>query len=83
VLGHLDELPVRSPADGIVRGIVRGGLDVPAGVELFEIDRYARRASWIGMDQQSCRIADATVKAIKVKVLELVATIVRRTTRQH
>lgn len=83
MLGHLDELPVRSPADGIVRGIVRDGLDVPAGVELFEIDRYARRASWIGMDQQSCRIADATVKAIKVKVLELVATIVRRTTRQH
>jgi xanthine dehydrogenase accessory factor len=83
VLGHLDELPVRSLADGIIRGIVRDGLDVPAGVELLDIDPYARRASWIGMDQRGCRIADATVKAIKVKVLELIATIVRRTTQQR
>jgi xanthine dehydrogenase accessory factor len=83
VLGHLDELPVESPTDGIVRGIVRDGLDVPAGVELLEIDRYARRGSWTGMDERGCRIADATVKAIRVKVLERVAAIVSRTTLQH
>jgi hypothetical protein len=82
VLGFLDELPVRSPTDGIVCGIVRDGLDVPAGVELLEIDRYARRGSWTGMDQRGCQIADATIKAIKIKVLELVAAIVSRTTLQ-
>lgn len=82
VLGHLDELPVRSPADGIIRGIVRDGLDVPADVELLEIDRYARRASWTGINQRNCRIAETTVKAIKIKVLELVASIVSRTTLQ-
>jgi xanthine dehydrogenase accessory factor len=82
VLGYLDEMPVQSPADGVVCGIVRDGLDVPAGVELFEIDRYARRRSWIGMNQRGCRIADATVKAVKIRVLELVAEIVRRTTLQ-
>jgi hypothetical protein len=83
VLGHLDELPVPSPTDGIVRGIVRDGLDVPAGVELLEIDRYGRRALWTGMDERGCRIADATAKAIKIKVLDLVAAVVRRTSLQH
>ena len=39
--------------------------------------------SWTGMDERGSRIADATVKAIKVKVLELVAAIVSRTTLQH
>jgi xanthine dehydrogenase accessory factor len=82
VLGYLDELPVQSPSDGVVCGIVRDGLDVPAGVKLFEIDRYARRRSWLGMNERSWRIADATVKAIKVKVLELVAELVSRTTLQ-
>jgi xanthine dehydrogenase accessory factor len=73
---------VCSPGDGVVRGIVRDGLDVPADVELLEIDRYARRASWSGIDQRNCRIAEATVKAIKLKVLELVASTVSRTTLQ-
>jgi hypothetical protein len=35
------------------------------------------------MDQRNCRIAGATVKAIKIKGLELVATIVHHTTLQH
>jgi hypothetical protein len=52
-------------------------------VELLEIDPFARRASWTGMDQRNCRIADAIVKVIKIKVLELVATIVRHITLQH
>ena len=33
ILGHLNGLLVRTPFDGILRGIVRDGTDVPAGVE--------------------------------------------------
>jgi hypothetical protein len=75
VLGYLDDLPVPSPIDGIVRGIVRDGLDVPAYVKLLEIDPRGRSASWTGIDERGGRIAEATIKAIKVKVMDLVAAI--------
>jgi xanthine dehydrogenase accessory factor len=83
VMGYLDRLPVRSPMDGVVRGIVRDGLDVPAYVKLVEIDPRGRHASWTGIDEPGRRIADATVKAIKGKVLQLAAAVRRQTTLLH
>ena len=38
VVGHLGNVPVRAPFDGILRGIVRDGTEVPAGAKLLEID---------------------------------------------
>jgi hypothetical protein len=83
VLGYLDRLPVRSPIDGVVRGIARDGLDVPAYVKLLEIDPRGRHASWTGIDEHGRRIAEATVSAIKVKVAQLAAAILRSTTLLH
>jgi hypothetical protein len=31
-------------------GVVRDGIEVPAGVKLFEIDPHGRRATWSGID---------------------------------
>ncbi len=83
VLGYLDRLPVRSPIDGVVRGIVRDGLDVPAYVKLLEIDPRGRNASWTGIDEHGLRIAKAAVEAIKDRVVKLVAMMVRGTTVLH
>jgi xanthine dehydrogenase accessory factor len=83
VLGYLDRLPVRSPIDGVVRGIVRDGLDVPAYVKLLEIDPRGRHASWTGIDEHGRRIGEATVSAIKVKVAQLAAAVLRSTTLLH
>jgi xanthine dehydrogenase accessory factor len=83
VLGYLDRLPVRAPIDGVVRGIVRDGLDVPAYVKLLEIDPRGRDASWTGIDERGHRIAEATVSAIKVKVVHLAAAVLRGTTLLH
>jgi hypothetical protein len=83
LLGYLDELPVQSPIDGVVRGIVRDGLDVPAYVKILEIDPRGRQASWTGIDERGGRIAEAAISAIKVKVMELVAAIARSTTQLH
>ena len=83
VLGHLGRLPVRAPIDGVVRGIARDGLDVPADVKLLEIDPRGRHASWTGIDDYGHRIAEATINAIKVRMMQLTAAVLRRTTLLH
>jgi xanthine dehydrogenase accessory factor len=66
VVGHLGNVPVRAPFDGILRGIVRDGTEVPAGVKLLEIDSRGRKASWTGIDSRGQSIATAVAKAISL-----------------
>lgn len=63
VLGHLGGEPVRAPCDGIVRGIVRDGSEVPERVKLLEIDPRGRHAQWTGIDNRGRTIADAVRRA--------------------
>jgi len=65
VVGHLSGMPVTSPHDGILRGIVRDGSDVPAGVKLLEIDPRGRLAQWTGIDERGQAIAQATLHAVE------------------
>jgi xanthine dehydrogenase accessory factor len=67
VIGHLGNMPVRAPFDGALRGVVRDGTEVPAGVKLLEIDPRGRRASWSGIDPRSRLIAKAVTKAIALR----------------
>jgi xanthine dehydrogenase accessory factor len=67
VIGHLGHAPVRAPFDGALRGVVRDGTEVPAGVKLLEIDPRGRRATWSGIDPRSQLIADAVTKAIELR----------------
>jgi len=64
VVGHLGNEPVLAPFDGIVRGIVRDGTEVPAGAKLLEIDSRGRRANWTGTDDRGRLIANAVAEAI-------------------
>lgn len=64
VVGHLGNEPVPAPFDGILRGIVRDGTEVPAGAKLLEIDSRGRRANWTGTDDRGRLIADAVAEAI-------------------
>jgi len=66
ILGHLDGQPVSAPLDGVVRGIARDGLHVPANVKLVEIDTRGRKAKWTGIDDRGRGIAEATVEAIRI-----------------
>lgn len=65
VLGHLGGQPVRAPCDGIVRGIVRDGSEVPVEVKLLEIDPRGRHAQWTGIDGRGRTIADAVCRAAR------------------
>ena len=64
VVGHLGNAPVRAPFDGILRGVVRDGTEVPSGVKLLEIDSRGRQASWTGIDSRGQLIANAVAEAI-------------------
>jgi hypothetical protein len=64
-MGNLSGRAVVAPIDGIVRGIVRDGVSVPAGVKLLEIDPRGRRAQWTGIDARCRAIADATAQAVR------------------
>jgi xanthine dehydrogenase accessory factor len=66
VVGHLGNVSVRAPFDGILRGVVRDGTEVPAGVKLLEIDSRGRRASWTGIDSRGQLIANAVAEAISL-----------------
>jgi len=77
VVGHLGNEPVRAPFDGILRGIVRDGTEVPAGAKLLEIDSRGRKASWTGIDDRGRLIANAVAEAIsrhKPGVAETIGT---------
>jgi xanthine dehydrogenase accessory factor len=69
-IGILNGEAVSAPIDGILRGVVRDGTEVPAGVKLLEIDPRGRSASWTGIDQRGAKIAQATLAAIARKVDE-------------
>jgi hypothetical protein len=76
VIGHLGHDPVRAPFDGVLRGVVRDGTEVPSGVKLLEIDPRGRRACWSGIDPRSQLIANAVAKAVALRE----AAVHRRTT---
>ena len=62
-LGFLGGAAVPAPLDGVVRGIVRDGSDVPAGVKLLEIDPR-KHPCWTGIDERGRAIARAAMNAI-------------------
>jgi hypothetical protein len=66
VVGHLGPTPIRAPFDGILRGVVRDGTEVPVGVKLLEIDSRGRQANWTGIDSRGLLIANAVGEAISL-----------------
>lgn len=64
VVGHLGGEPVRAPFDGILRGVVRDGTEVPADVKLLEIDPRGRKAKFTGIDSRGHAIAKAACNAL-------------------
>lgn len=63
-VGFLGDKPIDAPFDGILRGLVRDGTEVPAGVKLLEIDPRGRNASWTGIESKARIIALAVVQTI-------------------
>lgn len=73
VVGHLDGAPLVAPLDGVLRGVARDGLHIPAGARVLEIDPRGRAAKWAGIDEKSALIASAVARAIRVELAERAA----------
>lgn len=66
VIGHHEGAAVQAPIDGILRGLVRDGTEVPTCSKLLEIDpRSGRAAKWTGIDERPRQIAAATRRAVE------------------
>lgn len=66
-IGYLGTESIRAPFDGMVRGVVRDGTEVPAGVKLLEIDPRGRGADWTGLDARAHVIAKAVSRALSFR----------------
>lgn len=75
LVGHLGNIPVRAPFDGILRGLVRDGTEVPARAKLLEIDARGRGANWTGIDARARRIATGVTVAIARREARIAQTI--------
>ncbi|WP_245276367.1 xanthine dehydrogenase [Methylocapsa aurea] len=64
IVGHHGGAAVKAPIDGILRGLARDGIEIPAGVKLIEIDPRGRASKWTGIDERARGIAEAVVRAI-------------------
>lgn len=67
LIGHLGNEIVRAPFDGVVRGVVRDGTEVPAGAKLLEIDPRGRTANWTGIDARASAIAKGVMNAVAAR----------------
>jgi hypothetical protein len=63
-IGYLDGLEVKAPFDGILRGVVRDGTEVPTGAKLLEIDPRGRTSIWSGIDERGACLAKSVMQAI-------------------
>ena len=64
-IGNMNGRSIAAPIDGVLRGLARDGIFVPAGSKLLEVDPRGRRAQWTGIDKRGRGIADATLHAIR------------------
>ncbi|KAA5613635.1 hypothetical protein [Rhodovastum atsumiense] len=65
VIGTCGEVAVRAPLAGCLRGLVRSGIEVTAGVKLLEVDPRGAAGQWDGIPPRPARIAAATLQALR------------------
>jgi hypothetical protein len=63
-VGHLDGIAVTAPLDGVLRGVVRDGIEVSSGMKLLEIDPRGRRACLEGLDERGWTIGRTVTQAL-------------------
>jgi xanthine dehydrogenase accessory factor len=64
VIGHLDELPIRAPLPGVLRGLVHDDVVVYAGVKLIEIDAGSQPQCF-GLGARASAIAEGVLVAVR------------------
>jgi xanthine dehydrogenase accessory factor len=63
VVGRVGEAPVRSRLDGVLRGLLRPGLEVTAGFKLGDVDPRASRAHCFTASDKALAVAGGVLEA--------------------
>jgi xanthine dehydrogenase accessory factor len=63
VVGHVGHLPVRSRLDGVLRGVLRSGLEVSSGVKLGDVDPRAQPDHCFTVSDKALAIGGGVLEA--------------------
>lgn len=63
IVGHVGDVPVRSRLDGVLRGLLCSGLEVPAGFKLGDVDPRASREQCFLVSDKALAIAGGVLEA--------------------
>lgn len=63
-VAHVDDAPIRSPLDGVVRGILHDGLHVRAGMKVGDVDPRGVVSHCFTISDKALAIAGGVVEAI-------------------
>ncbi|MGC8826516.1 MAG: selenium-dependent molybdenum cofactor biosynthesis protein YqeB [Anaerolineae bacterium] len=74
VLGHVAGQPVLAPFDGVLRGAIREGTEVPAGIKIGDVDPR--------LDVQACWTISDKARAIATSTLHALLILARRLERR-
>ncbi|MFH0915295.1 MAG: selenium-dependent molybdenum cofactor biosynthesis protein YqeB [bacterium] len=63
IVGHVGDSPVRSRLDGVLRGVLRSGLEVTAGFKVGDVDPRATREHCFLVSDKALAIAGGVLEA--------------------
>lgn len=64
VLGHVAGIPLPAPFDGVLRGAIRGGLEVAEGLKIGDVDPRLNAESCFTISDKARAIAGSTLQAL-------------------
>jgi xanthine dehydrogenase accessory factor len=63
IVGHVGDVPVRSRIEGVLRGLLRSGVEVSAGFKLGDVDPRARREHCFQVSDKALAIGGGVLEA--------------------
>lgn len=65
LVAHIGSTPLKAPMEGILRGLVRSGVEVAEGAKVVEVDPRADPSKVLGIGPRPGRIAEGVLRAIE------------------
>ncbi len=66
VAGFVDRMPVRAPIDGIVRGLIRPGVQVSEGLKIGDIDPRHQKELCLSISDKALAVAEGVLEGISI-----------------
>ena len=64
IVGEIEEVAIRAPLTGYIRGICHTGARVLSGAKILEIDPREGVISWLGIGERPRRVAQGVLTAV-------------------